>query len=99
MAEAQLKLEITASRLFVPWLASAKASLAFTTYQAGKLFLIGLQPDGRLSIFERSFPRCWGWASAPAARSGCPRSTSFGVSRTTSSLARARTATTRCWCR
>jgi uncharacterized protein (TIGR03032 family) len=54
------KLELTGSRLFSAWLASAKASLAFTTYQAGKLFLIGLRPDGRLSIFERSFSRCMG---------------------------------------
>ena len=35
-------------------------SLAFTTYQTGKLFFIGLQPDGRLSIFERTFNRCMG---------------------------------------
>jgi len=54
------KLEITGSRLFGPWLAGARASLAFTTYQAGKLFLIGLGPDGRLSVFERSFDRCMG---------------------------------------
>ena len=31
-----------------------------TTYQTGKLFLIGLQPNGRLSIFERTFNRCMG---------------------------------------
>lgn len=42
------------------WLNDQKLSLAFTTYQAGKLFLIGLQPDGRLSIFERTFNRCLG---------------------------------------
>ena len=56
--------ELTASRQFTAWLAEQKASLAFTTYQAGKLFLLGLQPDGRLSIFERTFNRCMGlWAS------------------------------------
>ncbi len=53
-------LEISGSRLFSPWLAGLKASLAFTTYQAGKLFLIGLKPDGRLSVFERTFDRCMG---------------------------------------
>ena len=42
------RLELTGSRLLTAWLASAKASLAFTTYQAGKLFLIGMKPDGRL---------------------------------------------------
>ena len=65
MTNPQPKLEITASRLFVPWLAAARASLAFTTYQAGKLFLVGLKPDGRLSIFERSFPRCMGLGIGP----------------------------------
>ena len=53
-------LEISASRQFVPWLAEQALSLAFSTYQAGKLFLIGLQPSGKLSIFERTFERCMG---------------------------------------
>ncbi len=53
-------LEISGSRLFSPWLAGLKASLGFTTYQAGKLFLIGLKPDGGLSVFERTFDRCMG---------------------------------------
>ena len=61
----QPRLELTGSRLFTAWLAGAKASLAFTTYQAGKLFLIGMKPDGRLSIFERSFPRCMGLGTGP----------------------------------
>jgi uncharacterized protein (TIGR03032 family) len=56
--------ELTASRQFTAWFAEQKASLAFTTYQAGKLFLLGLQPDGQLSIFNRTFERCMGlWAS------------------------------------
>ena len=39
-------------------------SLAFSTYQTGKLFLLGLRPDGRLSVFERTFERCMGlWVS------------------------------------
>jgi uncharacterized protein (TIGR03032 family) len=58
-------LEVSASRQFGAWLAEQHLSLAFTTYRSGKLFLIGLQPDGRLSIFERSFNRAMGlWASA-----------------------------------
>ncbi len=52
--------EAIASRQFNSWMAEQKVSLAFTTYQSGKLFLIGLQPDGRLSIFERTFNRCLG---------------------------------------
>src|SRR5262249_27421708 len=53
-------LDITTSRQFGAWLAESKASLAFSTYQAGKLFLIGVKPDGNLSINERSFPRSMG---------------------------------------
>lgn len=53
-------LELAGSRQFPAWLAEQRTSLAFTTYQTGKLFLIGLQPDGRLSIFERTFNRCMG---------------------------------------
>lgn len=56
----QEKLRLTPSRQFPHWLAEQQASLAFTTYQAGKLFLIGLGQDGRLSIFERTFNRCMG---------------------------------------
>jgi uncharacterized protein (TIGR03032 family) len=54
------QLELTGSRLFTVWLTGQKASLAFTTYQAGKLFMIGLKPDGSLSVFERTFDRCMG---------------------------------------
>ncbi len=60
------KVELTPSRQFPSWLAEQKSSLAFTTYQAGKLFLVGLQPNGRLSIFERSFDRCMGLYSDEA---------------------------------
>ena len=58
-------LELRASRLFSAWLTDARASLAITTYQAGKLFLIGVRPDGRLSVFERSFARCMGLGADP----------------------------------
>lgn len=59
----QPKVELTGSRQFPSWLREQKASLAFTTYQSGKLFLIGLQDNGRLSVFERTFNRCMGlWA-------------------------------------
>lgn len=54
------QLEITCSRQFPEWMAEQRVSLAFTTYQTGKLFMIGLQSDGRLSIFERTFNRCMG---------------------------------------
>ena len=41
-ASAAAKLEIDCSRQFPEWLAEQRVSLAFTTYQSGKLFLIGL---------------------------------------------------------
>jgi len=59
-AAAGARLEMTSSRQFVSWLFEANASLAFTTYQSGKVFFVGLQPNGRLSIFERTFNRCMG---------------------------------------
>lgn len=61
-AAAAPKFEITPSRQFSNWMAEQRLSLAFTTYQAGKLFLIGTNPDGRLSVFERTFNRCMGLA-------------------------------------
>lgn len=61
-AKQQAQLELTGSRQFTSWLAEQQLSLAFTTYQAGKLFLIGLQNDGQLSVFERTFNRCMGMA-------------------------------------
>ena len=39
-------------------------SLAFTSAQAGKLFLVGLRDDGGLSVFERTFERCMGLCAA-----------------------------------
>lgn len=60
----QPKLEISGSRQLTSWMAEQQISMAFTTYQTGKVFFIGLQPDGRMSIFERTFNRCMGlWAS------------------------------------
>jgi hypothetical protein len=53
-------LEVTASRDFVPWLARHNVSLAFSTYQAGKLFFLGRNAAGTLSVFERTFNRCMG---------------------------------------
>lgn len=53
--------EITGSRQFTPWLAEQRISLAFTTYQIGKFFLIGLNPQtANLSVFQRTFERCMG---------------------------------------
>lgn len=62
-AQATPQLEISTSRQLPNFLAEQKLSLAVTTYQAGKLFLLGLRPDGRLSVFERTLERCMGLAA------------------------------------
>lgn len=54
------KLEISASRQFNSWIAEQGISLGFTTYQAGKVFLIGLKDENRLSVEERTLNRCMG---------------------------------------
>ena len=61
-------LEIAGSRNFTAWLREQRASIAFTTYQTGKLFLIGLREEGKLSVFERTFERCMGLAVSPDAQ-------------------------------
>lgn len=53
-------LELLTSRQFVNWLAEQNTSLAFTTYQAGKLFFLGISEEDKLSVFERTLNRCMG---------------------------------------
>ena len=60
---------LTSSRGFPDWLAASGSSLAFTTYRAGKLFLLGVGAGGRLSVFERSFPRAMGLGVSADGRS------------------------------
>src|SRR2546423_1725233 len=55
------RLEILASRHFPAWLAQNQLSLAVSTYQVGKLLLMGAGPDGRLSIFDRRSDIAGGW--------------------------------------
>src|SRR5262249_3317574 len=56
-------LEVTSSRGCPDWLAEQNIGLACTTYQTGKLLLLGLRPNGQLAVFERTFNRCMGlWA-------------------------------------
>ena len=57
--------ELTTSRQFPNFLAEQQLSLAFTTYQAGKLFLLGLKPDGHVSVSERTLARCMGMVASP----------------------------------
>lgn len=57
------RFEITTSRQFTGWLLEQDTSLALTTYQTGKLLLIGSNPETqRLAIFERTIDRPMGLA-------------------------------------
>jgi uncharacterized protein (TIGR03032 family) len=60
MSQATPSFAITTSRQLLAWLAEQRLSLAFTTYQIGKLFSLGLKTDGELAVFERTFNRCMG---------------------------------------
>jgi uncharacterized protein (TIGR03032 family) len=55
--------EVTGSARLAAWLAGQQVSLAFTTYQTGKLFLMGHTSQGGLAVSERTFNRAMGlWA-------------------------------------
>lgn len=54
------KTQISCSRGFAEWLLSNRCSIAFTSYQTGELFLIGVLPDGRVSFHQRHFVRAMG---------------------------------------
>jgi uncharacterized protein (TIGR03032 family) len=48
------------SPTFSEWLARVDASLALTTYQAGRLVFIGRKPDGTIRAHERLIEHCQG---------------------------------------
>ncbi len=58
-------LEVSGSRLIDGWMAEIGSSLAFTTYQSGKLFFIGMNEAGKMSIFERTLERVMGMHATP----------------------------------
>jgi uncharacterized protein (TIGR03032 family) len=45
---------------FTAWLAETRMSIALTTYQAGRIILLGLRPDGTLRAHERLIEQCQG---------------------------------------
>lgn len=65
---------VASSPGFYDWLAEQDVSLALTTYQAGRLLLIGRKPGGGLRAHERRLEHCQGlwtdgqalWASSKA---------------------------------
>ena len=57
--------QISCSRGFAPWLAQNNVSFGLTSYQSGRLYLVGHQADGILSFHERHFVRAMGVAATP----------------------------------
>ena len=47
------------------WLRTHRASLAFTSYQTGQLFLVGLMPNGTVSFNQQNFARAMGVCYQP----------------------------------
>src|SRR5262245_56009379 len=62
MSDEPSELEINYSAGLEAWLDAQGVSMAFAV-PPSKLFLIGLDPTGRLSAFERTFNKCMGLAS------------------------------------
>lgn len=58
----QSTFDLSASRGFPDFLRAHDIALAVTTYQVGKLFLLGLKSDGKLWVFNRNVGRCLGLA-------------------------------------
>lgn len=56
----RLKVEKTCSRGLAGWLAANRVSLAITSYQSGRVYLVGSDKQGRVSFFERIFERAMG---------------------------------------
>jgi uncharacterized protein (TIGR03032 family) len=57
---ATLKVDKTCSRSLAGWLAGNRTSLAITSYQTGRVYLVGSDKQGRVSFFERIFERAMG---------------------------------------
>ena len=53
---------ITASAGLVHWMAQTGNSFAFTSYQTGQLFLVGVRSDGSLSVNQQNYVRAMGLA-------------------------------------
>lgn len=56
----KLKVDKSCSRGLAGWLAANRLSLAISSYQTGRLYLVGSDRQGRVSFFERIFERAMG---------------------------------------
>ena len=55
-----LKVDKSCSRGLAGWLGQHRLSLAITSYQSGRIYLVGSDSKGRVSFFERIFERAMG---------------------------------------
>jgi len=60
--------QVHISRSFPAWLVEQKLSLVVSTYQAGKIIVIGFNKKGEVSVVERSISRCMGVVPDATAR-------------------------------
>lgn len=62
-APAPEETKISVSKGLAAWLTANQTSFAFTSYQSGRLLLVGTMPDGTVSVNQQSFSRamgiCW----------------------------------------
>ena len=62
-APAPEETKVGVSRGLAAWLTANKTSFAITSYQSGRLFLVGTMPDGTVSVNQQAFSRamgiCW----------------------------------------
>ena len=56
----KLKVEKACSRGLAGWLSSTRTSIAISSYQTGRVYLVGSDKNGRVSFFERIFERAMG---------------------------------------
>lgn len=56
----QPQTKMSVSRGFANWMSLQRCSIAFTSYQTGKLFLVGLTPDKKVSFHQQSYQRAMG---------------------------------------
>lgn len=57
--------QLTVSRGMADWLRANRTSFAFTSYQTGQLFLVGVLADGTVSFNQQNFTRAMGLCYQP----------------------------------
>lgn len=64
-ATKKMATQIACSRGLAGWMERNNVSFGFTSYQSGRLYMVGRLPKGRVSFHERQFVRAMGVAATP----------------------------------